>query len=156
MTMHWSIDDGGSEGTRLVLEGSITEASDFSFLDRLDPRSTLQVDLRGIEQINSCGVREWLGFVRALDGRAARFDLVDCSPAFVRQLNMIANFKGRGEVRSFIAPYFCEACNKETEQQVELPEGGERPAVPDTVPCPSCGEDAEFDDLPAIYLAFLE
>jgi hypothetical protein len=56
-------------------------------------------------------------------------------------------------VKSVLAPYFCTQCAAAHVQLLDL----SRPVSLDTkVPCPSCGNPMQFDDLPDIYLSFRE
>lgn len=152
--MSWQLEAGADGNVRVVVAGSITEESDFTSLvaQRCD---RLTMNLGSVDLINSCGVREWIRFVRALAEANRPFELVRCAPAIVRQLNMVANFKGKGAVRSVLAPYYCEPCRHEELRLVEL--AGGRPSDLDTeIPCPKCDKGMEFDDLPETYLAFLD
>ncbi|MCA9548940.1 MAG: hypothetical protein KC933_02825 [Myxococcales bacterium] len=153
MTMRWTIQDDVLM-RRLVLSGDITEAADFSFLGALQGAERVAIKLDGVDQINSCGVREWIHFITELSESGVPCDLERCSPAFVRQLNMISNFSGAAAVRSVVAPYYCETCGHQTSRVLELTEGQAPPAIEERVVCPKCGGEAEFDDLPGTYLAF--
>jgi hypothetical protein len=69
---------------------------------------------------------------------------------------MIFNFRGAAKVRSFYAPYVCDACGHEEEKlldvQAQFPGGVGK--VPEFA-CEQCGAPMEFDDLPERYLSFL-
>ena len=82
--------------------------------------------------------------------------LHDAEEAPPSQLNMIYNFRGRAKIRSFYAPYVCDACGREEEQLIDVPAQapGIRPNLP-TFACPDCQAVMEFDDLPERYLSFL-
>lgn len=140
---------------RILLEGTISESTDFRTLAEL-PSDTLSLDLANVEQINSCGVREWINFVNVLKASGKRVELHRCSPAIVRQLNMISNFKGDGKVRSVLAPYYCENCDHEMTVVLDVTDPDTPPEIAETITCPECGEEMEFDDLPDSYLEFLE
>lgn len=151
-TMTWQIVERGSH-QHVLLKGGITEESDFQSLIDVAPMP-LMIDLGAIEQINLCGVREWINFVRAIDKRNSGLELLNCSPAIVRQLNMISNFKGNGVVRSVLAPYYCDHCEQDALKPIAL-ESMHKPAeIDETLPCPSCGETMAFDDIPNAYLEF--
>ncbi len=139
---------------RIQLEGSISEHTDFRSLIEVASDS-LALDLAHVDQINSCGVREWINFVNALRELGKNLEMHRCSPAIVRQLNMISNFRGDGKVQSVLAPYFCDACDNEMTQIVDLAGIESPPEIAETLPCPNCGEDMEFDDLVDSYLGFL-
>jgi len=143
---------------RLVvqLKGEINENADFSELRKL-MRGDVDLELDGVTRINSCGVREWVNFVRTLDDvKSLRF--ARCSPTVVLQLNTIYNFRGQARVSSFLAPYVCEACHVDEYKLLDVAEHfGERgpnAGVP-AFRCPRCGGAMMFDELPERYLSFL-
>jgi ABC-type transporter Mla MlaB component len=151
--MLWKVDEGGGRRT-IVLSGFITEEADFRPLTALPWEGPLRLDLAGIEQINSCGVREWIHFVRRLDQAGRPFELLRCSPAIVRQLNTISNFKGAGKVRSVILPYYCIKCGRQDTRELELSASAPPPPIEESIACRHCAGTSEFDDLPGMYLAF--
>ncbi len=141
--------------TTVEFFGEIDENADFSELRRR-LRGAVVFHLAEVRRINSCGVREWVNFVRDLPG-VTELTFTHCSPAIVTQLNMIYNFRGNARVRSFYAPYVCESCNNEEEKlldvQSQFPSGNVS-SVPD-FKCEQCNMSMEFDDLPERYLSFL-
>jgi anti-anti-sigma regulatory factor len=149
----WTVDVKGGI-TQVALKGDITERADFS---RLLPELSedLILDLADVQRINSCGLREWLSFVRALEGSGKRFALERCSVPVVAQLNMISAFPGGGSVRSVYAPYFCPQCNEEHQRLITADDSAPAQLSSD-FPCPTCGSQLEFDDLPDHFLSFLE
>ena len=135
--------------------GEIDENTDFTELaGRL--QGSVVLHLQQVRRINSCGVREWVNFVRDLPD-VTDLTFTHCSPAIVTQLNMIYNFRGGATLRSFYAPYICENCDKEEERLIDIetafPKG--KPLEPPEFDCETCSEALEFDDLPDHYLAFL-
>lgn len=112
-------------------------------------------DLDGVRRITSFGVREWLGALKTLAAEAYCF--VNARPALVSQLNMVVGFAGHGALVSLYLPYVCDACDTEAEVLVDL--RAEEEQLPGGTPpphrCESCGEQAEFDDLPEAYLSFV-
>ena len=143
--------------TTVEFVGEIDENADFIDLRRR-LRGAVAFQLGEVRRINSCGVREWVNFVRDLP-HVTELSFSHCSPAIVTQLNMIYNFRGRAKIRSFYAPYVCDACGREEEQLIDVPTqlSGSGPVAP-TLPsfaCPACHAPMEFDDLPERYLSFL-
>ena len=141
--------------TTVEFVGEIDENADFVDLRRR-LRGPVAFQLGEVRRINSCGVREWVNFVRDLPN-VTELSFSHCSPAIVTQLNMIYNFRGRAKIRSFYAPYVCDRCGREDEQLIDVPSqasGGGRPTLP-TFSCPECQAPMEFDDLPERYLSFL-
>ena len=143
-----------SECTRVAVAGEFTEHADFSGVLALKtPR--IVFDLRGVRRINSCGVREWIRLIDALQTTSRGLVLERCSVPFVTQMNMIVNFIGGARVRSFYAPYLCVHCGAECVELCEVPAEGAC-ALSDSVPCPTCGLATEFDDIRESYLAFTQ
>jgi hypothetical protein len=83
------------------------------------PLMTLKGDvifrLREFRRISSDSVGRWIDFVRGLEG-VAKIALVECPVSFIQQANLITNLLDRQEVRSFFAPYACDACGLEEEK----------------------------------------
>lgn len=143
-----------SNGVAVVtVSGSVDEDADFAALARdIAPHKQLRMDLAEIDRINSCGVREWVNFIRSIPADSS-IELVRCSPAFVSQINMISNFTGAARVSSVQAPYVCEECGHETRVEFDV-SPGQQPELPE-VPCPECKAAMEFDDIEDSYFAFL-
>ncbi len=140
--------------TTVEFTGEIDENADFGELRRR-LKGPVVFHLAEVRRINSCGVREWVNFVRDLPG-VTELTFTHCSPAIVTQLNMIYNFRGAAKVRSFYAPYVCDACGHEDEKLLDVQ--NQFPGGPGKVPdyaCEQCGAAMEFDDLPERDLSFL-
>jgi anti-anti-sigma regulatory factor len=154
MSLSWRIKERPGF-TTVEFTGEIDENTDFSELSsRLS--GNVVFHLGGVRRINSCGVREWVNFVRDLPN-VNELTFSHCSPAIVTQLNMIYNFRGGAKLRSFYAPYICEDCDIEEEKLLDVDSQfgpGKELEVPE-FNCERCSEPLEFDDLPDRYLAFL-
>lgn len=120
----------------------------------VQPGQLVVIDTAEVTRINSCGVRDWVNWLARLEAQGARVVLVDCSVHIVDQINMVHNFIGSGQVKSFFAPYYCEVCDKELLQLFEVAEIVDPLVI--HPPCPSCGRATELDHLPEQYFAFLE
>lgn len=153
MKLEWAI---GAEGdtTIVALKGAVNEDADFEKLaGQLSPMSKVRLDLAGVTRVNSCGVREWVKFVRDLPSTLA-LELERCPPVVVAQINMVTNFASRAKVLSVFAPFACEACNEHEDVLI--------PLVPGIAPrlqersCPRCQARMEFDDLEDSYFAFIQ
>lgn len=141
--------------TTVEFFGEIDENADFAELRRRLSGSVV-FHLAEVRRMNSCGVREWVNFVRDLPN-VAELTFSHCSPAIVTQLNMIYNFRGSARVRSFYAPYVCEECGREEEKlldvQTQFPTGATSRVPQHT--CEKCSKPMDFDDIPERYLSFL-
>ena len=141
--------------TTVEFFGEIDENTDFAEL-RKRLNGSVVFHLAEVRRMNSCGVREWVNFVRDLPN-VEELTFSHCSPAIVTQLNMIYNFRGDARIRSFYAPYVCDECSNEQEKlldvQSQFPNGSTN-RVP-THTCEKCQKPMEFDDLPERYLSFL-
>jgi len=146
----------GGDGTTMVLRGIIDEfASLGAHVGELSP--PLTVDLSAIDFINSEGVREWAGFLRAaLD--CGRVILRGCSEPMVLLFNMATVAVDGAEVESLQAPYACTDCSVDAMVKLtvarDLAQGSD--SRPPTFPCTQCSGSLRFAGLPRRYLAFLE
>jgi hypothetical protein len=141
--------------TSVEFVGEVDENADFSELKRR-LKGNVVFHLAEVRRINSCGVREWVNFVRDLP-HVGELVFTHCSPAIITQLNMIFNFRGPAKVRSFLAPYVCERCSREEEKLLDVAQhfpNHDVRRVPDFA-CDKCGARMEFDDIPERYLSFL-
>lgn len=117
----------------------------------------LVLDLGAVARVSSFGVREWLDFISVLNRTVDELYLINCSPKVMNQLNMVADFTGKGRVFSFYAPYRCDYC--ETEHLTLLNCDRDHEAIkkmkaPDRA-CEICGNPEIFDDEPITYFTFV-
>lgn len=151
-TLTWTIEESGGK-RRVSLAGELTENANLTdLLKAIGGPVTL--DLASVGRINSPGVREWITFVNELGSQNITFELDRCSLPFVNQLNMISNFRGRGQILSVFAPYYCPSCAKDERRLVDVTKDA-RAQIDAPFPCPTCKEPMEFDDVADAYLAFL-
>lgn len=151
MAVTFSVDKTAT-GPVLRIEGDLDETTDFGKVAH-PGGGALTIDLGGVRRINSCGVREWVNFIRGITAQGP-VRLTRCSIAIVEQLNMVFNFRGGAQVDSFCAPYCCSQCEASSVVLLTPAEvgGGAVPARR----CEACGGSSTLDDLPERYLAFLE
>ena len=138
-------------GTHAALSGTFSEDTDLGpLLEDLQGEVTL--DLAEVRSINSCGVREWMRFIRALSARAADHPRALLSGVRDgdepdRQLHR------RAKVRSMMAPYLCAACNRAKVEQLSTAEL-KKHSDGRQVLC-ECGVPMELDVFPETYFDFL-
>jgi hypothetical protein len=153
--LSWRVEARAGGVLEVELRGEVNENADFSELKRA-LRGDVTLVLEGVTRVNSCGVREWVNFVRALpDVQRLRF--ARCSPTVVLQLNTIYNFRGGARVVSFLAPYVCEGCHHDEYKLLDVDEyfpDPKRP-LPPAFRCERCGGAMVFDELPERYFSFL-
>jgi hypothetical protein len=149
--LNWKIEEG--DVTQVAFNGAVDEDANFApLLERLKQKGKVRFDLSGIARINSCGVREWVNFIRSLP-RDCNVELEKCTPAVVSQLNMISNFAGAARVLSVHAPFVCDSCGHEEDVLVSV-ESGKAPKLA-SMNCSACGGAMEFDDVEDSYFSFL-
>lgn len=138
----------------VFFQGDIDEDFEYSILmDEKVP--SYHIDLERVHMMNSCGYRELIAFLENID-RDAKVTYHNCPQVVVQQFNMLSGLIAKNtEVRSFIAPYFCESCDMEVLKKIEL---SNFPCPNFEVPkstCPKCKSQLEFDALEKSYLKFL-
>ncbi|MBI5509301.1 MAG: hypothetical protein HY903_11165 [Deltaproteobacteria bacterium] len=150
--LEWVIDAKGAEAG-VKLSGPVNEDADFApLVTALAGKNQVSMDLGGINRVNSCGVREWVNFMRKLPNNL-KVKLEQCSPPMVNQINTISNFVGLARVVSVQAPFMCDKCGR-SERVVVSVESGRVPDLANRA-CPHCAGKMEFDDLEDSYFAFL-
>lgn len=140
----------------LHLSGVIDESADLSFFGSLSAMgSHARLNMHKVRRVNSYGVRAWIDAVRLLP-RGVTFELLECPPSVVDQLNMVAGFVGgHGRVTSFYAPMACDKCGLERDflfQVADFRTTGKLPPVA----CPRCSTIMVVDDLEEQYLMFTQ
>jgi anti-anti-sigma regulatory factor len=139
------------------LVGVIDEAARIDELLARASGGALRIDLAEISYINSVGVRDWIGLLRRAADAGIQVELARVSEPVVRQFNMIAAARAHARIRSFFAPYACDACGLETTRLIDVAADavvlrqGQAPAAS----CPACASALVLDDFPERYFAFL-
>ncbi len=140
----------------LTFAGSIDEDAKLPDPATLQASAEITVDMGGEQAINSCGVREWVKWVKAVPP-SAKLIYVNSPKVIVDQMNMIGGLLPKGTViKSFQVPYFCESCKQA--HNMTFNEGKEfqgKTAKPPELTCPKCGSPMELDIIEAKYFKFL-
>jgi hypothetical protein len=137
-----------SAATEIHLRGVITEQFVVD-VNKLPAGRPIIVDTGEVKNINSLGVRNWIRFVNSLCQRAP-VTIRRLSPSLVIQVSMISNFLGEAKIESFFSPWECPHCRHWHETLHGIDED-----LPSSIPCPKCGANMIFDDVPDAYLSFL-
>jgi hypothetical protein len=151
--------DKFSEGSVTCLKflGTVDEQFDGKKLAATVKGGTLVLDLADIQKISSFGIREWVDFINLVGPRVDEIVLVECAPKAVDQLNMVANFAGKGRVFSFYAPYRCDYCDRDSKMLLQFDRDYEaiKNMKPPERPCTSCGNPEYFDEDATSFFSFL-
>ncbi len=143
------------DNTTYTFEGDVDE----SFIhDKIKVPSAKKIvlQLEKIRNFNSCGIREWIYFVRRLN-ICPKIEFHNCSVTMIDQINMIPDSLGGGQIISFLAPYYCENHGESSqlvvmkEAEIEL-----RNKVAPEFACGKCGSPLQFDALEESYFLFMD
>jgi hypothetical protein len=117
--------------------------------------ASIVLDLEGISNFNSCGVREWVFLIRDF-GEIGSLNFTKCSIAMVDQLNMVPESLGKGTVSTFHAPYVCEE-HGDVEQLIDVLKEGHTLLThqPPERNCGKCQRPLIFDAMADSYFLFL-
>lgn len=117
----------------------------------------LVLDLGKITFINSLGVRDWIRFLTKAARDQVSLDLVRVAEPLVQQFNMIVATRTGASVRSFFAPFACDACGLEASICIEVEPNlpALRALQPPQISCPTCQAPMAFNDFPERYFSFL-
>lgn len=141
------------EGVRIHLGGILDESFDYQHLARLMQGHTV-LDLEHIRRVTSFGVAQWQA---VLSDTPATLTFIRCPPCMMTQFNIIRQFDCGGLLVSVYLPYLCSHCG--TEQRVLYDRRDKlvfSPGdIPQTIGCPQCHRQAEFDDVPEVYFEYL-
>lgn len=135
----------------ISLSGVINEDAEFTKMQNLNLRQYV-FDFEKIQQINSCGIRDWIKFLQELGTVEIVYE--NCPQIIIEQINMVHGFiTNNTKISTFYAPYFCDKCDSEKKiklKSLDIKNG----KAPINV-CPECGDNLEFDALEKQYFHFL-
>lgn len=132
----------------IALSGIIDETAELS--PGAVPRGApVIIDVGGIENINSLGVRNWVQFIDGLCAQSPTVIIRKLSPPLVTQASMISNFLGRATVESFFTPWFCNQCDSDYFELHAIDA-----TVPPAIGCPKCQSAMDLDCDRESYLEF--
>jgi hypothetical protein len=146
------------EWEKLSLFGMINEDAEVHLPKLLQTLGAkVIVNFANVSNVNSCGVRAWITFMRDLEkGRSLVFE--ECTPEIVSQINMIPNFRGKALVQSVYGSYTCPNCgnaqrhlfiNGQNLPTSAMDGGGD-------IPCSKCGKTTEMDEIESEFFAWVE
>jgi hypothetical protein len=139
----------------VFLGGTIDEDVNFSN-HSLEGAPEIEVHLKEVKSINSCGIREWIKWMSTAKG--TKINLVECPKVLVDQINMVDGFLPQtAQVQSFFVPYYCEDSGEE--KMVLFNFGKEYTNGALTPPAgikDSGGREMEMDVIEAKYFRFIK
>jgi hypothetical protein len=150
-----SIDiEQNASGVLYRFKGDVDDSFKQQDVTRINTQSII-MDLEGITNFNSCGVREWVFLIKDLE-KIAPITFVKCSIPMVDQFNMVPESVSKGDVQSFFAPYVCE---EHGDMEVLIDAKLEllrlaRQMAPERL-CDKCQQNLIFDAMPDSYFLFL-
>jgi hypothetical protein len=110
-------------------------------------------DFKELKGINSCGIRSWITMLeKQLAGKKVIY--LNCPSILVQQINLVQGLLPKnGEIHTFMAPYFCEKCDKEYSVLISAKDiqGLKAPEVK----CPSDASVMDFDAIEKQFFTFL-
>jgi anti-anti-sigma regulatory factor len=140
---------------RAELQGSLNEYSDLSQIIGSVP-TTLEVNCKSLQRINSIGLRAWIEYFGKLREKGVRLRFRECSPAVIGCQNFVMNFMALTEIESLSVPFFCDKCQEEFCETVNVSEIARQNLHLEPKPCPTCHTPAELDEDETVYFAFLK
>ena len=146
-----------TESTGLVtykVAGNVDDSFKHGDVPRIKAENIV-LELSGITDFNSCGVREWVFLIKDL-GSLGNLTFTNCSISMVDQFNMVPESIGTGRVQSFFAPYVCE---DHGEAEILLDAANDKTHIdnhlaPDR-PCSRCQKPLIFDAMADSYFLFM-
>jgi anti-anti-sigma regulatory factor len=144
---------GGASVIRLA--GILDEHNKLGDLVKDVTNEKTLINLAGVERVSSVGTRDWVNWLASLERKGIRPVLVACSPAVVKQLNLVKNFAGNATVKSVQVPYHCAPCDKAKTLLVNIDDLGPRPYRAPRCTCDVCGISLTFVDDTGAYFSFV-
>jgi hypothetical protein len=145
--LRWTLSSDRVTGTHVTMVGEVTEHANLDALSEL-PRPII-LDMSGVRYLNTMGA---MALVRLVETIGGGITAERCSPALVRQLNLMPVLSDHLKVRSVMVPFECESCKVDVNVIVEL--GSGRPEAP-SCRCGTCAAELIPDEPIDRYLAFL-
>ena len=137
------IQPGDGSGVYL-LAGMIDAYLDISsLLESSSPQ--LKLDLKGVKDINSVGVKKWEEAMQQLKDSGKSVAYQGCSTPFVSQCNFVPELSAGIEVYSLYVIFECEECDAYLTQKFETKDL-DLDNLPPEVSCPECGELMQTED----------
>lgn len=160
--IQFEIRQSGQENElEIIMSGILDEDAKFPEINR--QIRLININLKDIKSINSCGIREWIKWITPLSGNV-NIHINHCPKVIVDQINMVDGFLPKGIfVDSFFVPYYCESIDetknillirgKDYEQAGPNTPG--KINVNETMKFEGANEEFELDVIESRYFKFL-
>lgn len=141
----------------LLFFGNIDENASFTGAI-LEGTKDLVIDLEKVEAINSCGIRDWIEWLKTAP-TDAKIEYRNCPKVIVDQMNMIKGFlPANASVESFYVPYYAPDSDEEKmilyRRTIDFKEGNVD--IKDTITDPDTNVEFELDVIPEKYFKFIK
>ena len=141
----------------LVLGGAFDEDVNLKDLPK-SGMTQLSIDFEKMEVINSCGIREWIGWILNFKSET-QITFSKIPKVFVIQMNTVVGmFPPHTHVKSFFVPYVCENCNLFKNllftNGMEFKDGTLSREL--DFKCDNCNEPLEMDIIESKYFRFIK
>lgn len=138
-------------GNRLVTQlnvemtGSIGETTPLFKMPMADLKE-ITIEMKGVTQINSIGVKQWILWTLKLH-KDCMVKMLNCPFVIANQASLVVGFTTQNmTIESFRMPYACEECSHEVEQlarrgiEFQYPANGNPKWIrlPQGLECPKC------------------
>jgi len=147
--LRWTLSSSHATGSHVSLSGEITENANLEKLHTLPHPVVL--DLQHVRYLNTMGS---LYLIRLVDSMGGNVAAERCSPAIVRQLNLMPDLSNHMKVQSVMLPYECPSCHADYTVVVEI-QGNKRPMLAPRR-CGTCDAELELDEPVEQYFAFVQ
>lgn len=142
------------DGTGYTLAGVIDETVNFAS-SFPGSESSMTLNCKEVSRINSVGIKLWREHFQKVRQAGGALKFKELSPPLVSTLNYLSDFIEKKEIESICAPFLCSKCNAITLQTLTLDQAKKYLSSQPKVACNQCKTDAEFDEIPEEYFAFL-
>lgn len=145
-----------SDATIIEVKGNIDEDANFNTIE-FGAGAKFILDLNDVATINSCGIREWIKWIRTAPA-GSQLTYRHCPKVIIDQINMVAGFlPENARVESFYVPYYSDASG--SEKMVLFSEGthfkDRNVFPPEEVKDDTTGDAMEMDVIESKYFKFL-
>lgn len=97
------------------IAGRLDENAKFATLPT--DSTQLRISFKDLTRINSLGIKKWVTYISKL---SAQLTFTHCPSFIIEQMIMLPEFRAGATIESFYLPFFCQGCNRESNQLVDI------------------------------------